>query len=70
MVQFADINLIASELAICLFTGRYERIGSNMRWLPKRFSIIVSGNSIHSFLATTVLFSTQDYRLFYSDCLG
>lgn len=42
MVQFADINLIASELAICLFTGRYERIGSNMRWLPKRFSIIVS----------------------------
>ena len=39
--QFSDIGLRASELGICPYTGKWEYIRSNMRWLPKTYAIFV-----------------------------
>lgn len=40
-LQFSEINLKASELGICTFTGQWEYIANNMRWLPRTYAIFV-----------------------------
>ncbi|CAH2058702.1 unnamed protein product [Thlaspi arvense] len=39
--KFSDINVKAGELGVCPFTGRWENISSNTRWLPKTYSLFV-----------------------------
>ncbi|XP_023639489.1 protein HESO1 isoform X1 [Capsella rubella] len=39
--KFSDINVKAQELGVCPFTGRWENISSNSRWLPKTYSLFV-----------------------------
>ncbi|XP_018483677.1 protein HESO1 [Raphanus sativus] len=39
--KFSDINLKAGELGVCTFTGRWENISNNTRWLPKTYSLFV-----------------------------
>ncbi|ESQ52661.1 hypothetical protein EUTSA_v10016564mg [Eutrema salsugineum] len=39
--KFSDINVKAKELGVCPFTGRWENISSNTRWLPKTYSLFV-----------------------------
>ncbi|KAG2309353.1 hypothetical protein Bca4012_081668 [Brassica carinata] len=39
--KFSDINLKATELGVCPFTGRWENISNNTRWLPKTYSLFV-----------------------------
>ncbi|KAF5453589.1 hypothetical protein F2P56_028486 [Juglans regia] len=39
--KFSDISLKASELGICPYTGQWEHIESNMRWLPKTYAILI-----------------------------
>ncbi|KAL1217793.1 Protein HESO1 [Cardamine amara subsp. amara] len=39
--KFSDINVKAQELGVCPFTGRWENISSNTRWLPKTYSLYV-----------------------------
>ncbi|KAE8683097.1 S-adenosyl-L-methionine-dependent methyltransferases superfamily protein isoform 1 [Hibiscus syriacus] len=41
IAKFSDINLRASELGICPFTGQWEYIENNMRWLPRTYAIFV-----------------------------
>ncbi|KAK4367295.1 hypothetical protein RND71_015175 [Anisodus tanguticus] len=41
MAKFCDISSKASAQAISPFTGRWEDIESNMRWLPKTYTIFV-----------------------------
>ncbi|XP_019057711.1 PREDICTED: protein HESO1 isoform X2 [Tarenaya hassleriana] len=40
LAKFSDINLKAGEIGICPFTGRWESISSNTRWLPKTLRIL------------------------------
>lgn len=39
--KFSNINLRASELGICPFTGQWEHISSNTRWLPRTYAIFI-----------------------------
>ncbi|KAJ4719966.1 protein HESO1 [Melia azedarach] len=39
--KFSGISLKASELGICPFTGQWEHIGSNTRWLPNTHPIFI-----------------------------
>ena len=39
--QYSDIGSVASDLGICTYTGKWEYIRSNMRWLPKTYAIFV-----------------------------
>ncbi|KAK7290134.1 hypothetical protein RIF29_04341 [Crotalaria pallida] len=39
--KFAQMNEWAPELGICPFTGQWEQIKNNMRWLPKTYAIFV-----------------------------
>ncbi|KAK4579256.1 hypothetical protein RGQ29_029080 [Quercus rubra] len=41
LAKFSDIGLRASELGICPYTGKWEYIRSNMRWLPKTYAIFI-----------------------------
>lgn len=41
VLQFSDIRLKAAELGICTFTGQWEDIKSNTRWLPKTYALFV-----------------------------
>lgn len=41
IAKFCDISLKASAQGISPFTGQWEDIGSNMRWLPKTYTIFV-----------------------------
>ncbi|GAV70323.1 hypothetical protein CFOL_v3_13821 [Cephalotus follicularis] len=41
LAKFSDIRLRGSELGICTFTGKWEEIRSNMRWLPKTYAIFI-----------------------------
>ncbi|XVE69236.1 hypothetical protein DITRI_Ditri09bG0136100 [Diplodiscus trichospermus] len=41
IAEFSDINLKASEMGICTFTGQWEYITSNTRWLPRTYAIFV-----------------------------
>ncbi|XP_024029244.1 protein HESO1 isoform X2 [Morus notabilis] len=40
--KFSNINSRASELGICPFTGQWEYISSNTRWLPQTHAIFVT----------------------------
>ncbi|XP_028065379.1 protein HESO1 [Camellia sinensis] len=39
--KFADISSRASEKGICPYTGQWEQIDANMRWLPKTYALFV-----------------------------
>ncbi|GMI80756.1 hypothetical protein HRI_001744900 [Hibiscus trionum] len=41
IAKFSDINIRASELGICPFTGQWEYIANNMRWLPRTYAIFI-----------------------------
>ncbi|KAH7855042.1 hypothetical protein Vadar_020590 [Vaccinium darrowii] len=41
LAKFSDISSRAVEEGICLYTGQWERIDSNMRWLPKTYALFV-----------------------------
>ncbi|KAG5557829.1 hypothetical protein RHGRI_007913 [Rhododendron griersonianum] len=41
LAKFSDISLRALEQGICLYTGQWEPIDSNMRWLPKTYALFV-----------------------------
>ncbi|EOY18090.1 hypothetical protein QUC31_006632 [Theobroma cacao] len=41
IAKFSDINSKASDMGICTFTGQWEYITSNMRWLPRTYAIFV-----------------------------
>ncbi|KAA8539492.1 hypothetical protein F0562_026184 [Nyssa sinensis] len=41
LAKFSDISLRASEQGICPYTGQWEDIASNMRWLPKTYTLFV-----------------------------
>ncbi|KAK8671780.1 hypothetical protein V6N13_038365 [Hibiscus sabdariffa] len=41
IAKFSDINLRAAELGICPFTGQWENIANNMRWLPRTSAIFI-----------------------------
>lgn len=46
ILQFSDISSRAVEEGICLYTGQWERIDSNMRWLPKTYALFVLSLSL------------------------
>lgn len=39
--KFAQIDEWASEIGICTYSGQWEQIKNNMRWLPKTYAIFV-----------------------------
>lgn len=39
--KFYDISSKATELGICPFTGKWEEIRSNMRWLPRTYALFI-----------------------------
>ncbi|MFQ6669251.1 hypothetical protein Gotur_034576 [Gossypium turneri] len=39
--QFSEINSKALELGICTFTGQWEYIANNTRWLPRTYAIFI-----------------------------
>lgn len=39
--KFSDISLKASELGICTYTGQWQAIKSNMRWLPQTYALFI-----------------------------
>ncbi|XP_061995625.1 protein HESO1-like [Rosa rugosa] len=39
--KFSDLGSKAAELGICTYSGKWERIESNMGWLPKTYCILV-----------------------------
>ncbi|KAJ7960156.1 protein HESO1-like isoform X1 [Quillaja saponaria] len=41
LAKFANISTMASELGICPYTGQWEEIKRNMRWLPKTYAIFI-----------------------------
>ncbi|XWS07720.1 hypothetical protein CRYUN_Cryun41cG0014400 [Craigia yunnanensis] len=41
IAKFSDINLKASDMGICPFTGQWEYITSNTRWLPRTYAIFI-----------------------------
>ncbi|XVF83731.1 hypothetical protein PTKIN_Ptkin16aG0515400 [Pterospermum kingtungense] len=41
VAKFSDINLKAEEMGICLFTGQWEYITNNTRWLPKTYALFI-----------------------------
>ncbi|KAK8662461.1 hypothetical protein V6N13_092034 [Hibiscus sabdariffa] len=41
IAKFSDINSRAAELGICPFTGQWENIANNTRWLPRTCAIFV-----------------------------
>lgn len=41
LAKFSDINSKAAELGICTFTGQWQDIKSNMRWLPRTYAIFI-----------------------------
>ncbi|KAJ0045673.1 hypothetical protein Pint_06365 [Pistacia integerrima] len=41
IAKFCAISSKASELGICPFTGRWELIESNMRWLPNNHALFI-----------------------------
>ncbi|XP_058207139.1 protein HESO1 [Rhododendron vialii] len=41
LAKFSDISLRALEQGICLYTGQWEPIDSNMRWLPQTYALYV-----------------------------
>ncbi|KAG5552641.1 hypothetical protein RHGRI_010661 [Rhododendron griersonianum] len=41
-----DISLRALEQGICLYTGQWEPIDSNMRWLPKTNALFRGANGV------------------------
>ncbi|KAB2010956.1 hypothetical protein ES319_D10G281000v1 [Gossypium barbadense] len=41
IAKFSEINLKASELGICTFTGQWEYIANNTRWLPRTYAIFI-----------------------------
>ncbi|XP_022746059.1 protein HESO1-like [Durio zibethinus] len=41
IAKFSDIHSKASEMGICSFTGRWEYIRNNTRWLPKTYAIFI-----------------------------
>ncbi|XP_010262615.1 PREDICTED: protein HESO1 isoform X3 [Nelumbo nucifera] len=40
-MQFSRINLIASEYAICTYTGQWEEITSNSKWMAKKYPLLI-----------------------------
>ncbi|KAJ6892108.1 hypothetical protein NC651_025333 [Populus alba x Populus x berolinensis] len=41
LTKFHDISSKATELGICPFTGKWEEIRSNTRWLPRTYALFV-----------------------------
>ncbi|CAL5398342.1 unnamed protein product [Camellia sinensis] len=41
LIGFADISSRASEKGICPYTGQWEQIDTNMRWLPKTYALFL-----------------------------
>ncbi|KAK2441973.1 polynucleotide adenylyltransferase [Trifolium repens] len=41
LIKFAQIDSWAAEIGICTYTGEWEQIKNNMRWLPKTSAILV-----------------------------
>ncbi|XWS65948.1 hypothetical protein CRYUN_Cryun05aG0157700 [Craigia yunnanensis] len=41
IAKFSDINLKASEMGICPFTGQWEYKTSNTRWFPRTYAIFI-----------------------------
>ncbi|GAB4831840.1 Protein heso1 [Ancistrocladus abbreviatus] len=41
LAKFSDINVRATDQGICPYTGQWEEISSNMRWLPKTHAIFI-----------------------------
>ncbi|KAA8534175.1 hypothetical protein F0562_031632 [Nyssa sinensis] len=41
LAKFSNIGLRASVQGICPYTGQWEDISSNMRWLPKTYALFV-----------------------------
>ncbi|MBA0665387.1 hypothetical protein Goklo_005247, partial [Gossypium klotzschianum] len=41
IAKFSEINSKASELGICTFTGQWEYIANNTRWLPRTYAIFI-----------------------------
>lgn len=39
--KFSDISIRAKAQGICTFTGMWEDIGTNMRWLPKTYALLI-----------------------------
>ncbi|XP_010262614.1 PREDICTED: protein HESO1 isoform X2 [Nelumbo nucifera] len=39
--EFSRINLIASEYAICTYTGQWEEITSNSKWMAKKYPLLI-----------------------------
>lgn len=50
-LQFAQMDEWASELGICPYTGQWEQIKNNMRWLPKTYAIFVILYSLEQYLS-------------------
>jgi len=49
--QFAQIDEWASEIGICTYSGQWEQIKNNMRWLPKTYAIFVILFSLELYLS-------------------
>ncbi|GAB2288622.1 hypothetical protein Dimus_022945 [Dionaea muscipula] len=41
LAKFSDICTRAENQGICVYTGKWETISSNMRWLPKTYSLFI-----------------------------
>ncbi|TYH00405.1 hypothetical protein ES288_A10G273800v1 [Gossypium darwinii] len=41
IAKFSEINSRALELGICTFTGQWEYIANNTRWLPRTYAIFI-----------------------------
>ena len=54
-MQFAQMDSWASELGICPYTGQWEQIKNDMRWLPKTYAILVIPLSVT--ICSSLLFS-------------
>lgn len=41
LAKFSGLNLKASELGICPYTGQWEEIRNNMRWMPQTYALFI-----------------------------
>uniref|UniRef100_A0A2P2JSI1 Zinc finger protein n=1 Tax=Rhizophora mucronata TaxID=61149 RepID=A0A2P2JSI1_RHIMU len=41
LAKFSDISSRSVELGICPFTGQWEDVTSNMRWLPRTYALFI-----------------------------
>ncbi|KAK3422514.1 protein HESO1 [Eucalyptus grandis] len=41
LAKFSGLNLKAPELGICPYTGQWEEIKNNMRWMPQTYALFI-----------------------------